>query len=94
MSVYYAGDRILFLGPEDPLEKEVVIHSSAIAWSYKELTYNAGDEAGAMGSVPGSGRSPGEGNGSSLQCCCLGNPMDRGACWATVHGVAKESYLT
>ena len=42
------------------------------------------------GSIPGSGRSPGEGNGYTLQCSCLGNPMDRGAWQAIVHGVAKE----
>ena len=45
--------------------------------------------AGGLGSIPGSGRSPGEGNGNPLQYSCLENPMDRGACWATVHGVAK-----
>ena len=39
---------------------------------------------------PGSGRSPGEGNGNPLQYSCLENPMDRGALWATVHGVAKS----
>ena len=44
---------------------------------------NAGDE----GLIPGSGRSPGEGHGNPLQYSCLGNPMDRGAWWATVHGV-------
>ena len=44
-----------------------------------------------MDSVPGLGRSPGEGNGNQLQYSCLGNPMDRGAWWAAVHGVAKES---
>ena len=43
-----------------------------------------------MGSTPGSGRSPGEGNGNLLQNSCLGNPMDRGAWWAIVHGVAKQ----
>ena len=42
-----------------------------------------------MGLIPGSGRSPGEGNGNPLQYACLGNPMDRGAWWATVHGVAE-----
>jgi len=41
-------------------------------------------------SIPGSGRSPGEGNDYPLQCSCLGNPVDRGALWATVHGVAKN----
>ena len=42
-----------------------------------------------MGSISGSGRSPGEGNYNSLQYSCLGNPMDRGAWWATVHGVSR-----
>ena len=42
------------------------------------------------GSIPGSGRSPGEGNGNSLQYSCLENSMDGGAWWATVHGVAKS----
>ena len=41
-----------------------------------------------------SGRSPGEGNGYPLQYSCLGNPIDRGAWWATVHGVAKESDMS
>ena len=52
----------------------------------KESTCNAGDP----GSTPGSGRSPGEWNGYPLQYSCQGNPMDRGAWWATVHGVAKS----
>ena len=43
-----------------------------------------------MGSIPGLGRSPGEGNGTPLQYSCLENPMDRGAWWATVHGVANR----
>ena len=43
-----------------------------------------------VGSVPGLGRSPGEGNGSPLQYCCLENSMDRGAWQAAVHGVAKS----
>ena len=46
--------------------------------------------AGVKGSIPGSGRSPGEGNSNPLQYSCLGNPMDRGACWATVHGIPKS----
>ena len=41
------------------------------------------------GSIPGLGRSPGGGNGNLFQYSCLGNPMDRGALWATVHGVAE-----
>ena len=50
---------------------------------------NAG-EAGDAGSIPGSGRSPGEGNGNPLQYSCLENPMDRGAWWAIVQGGYKE----
>ena len=46
-------------------------------------------KAGDLGSIAGSGRSP-EGNGNPLQYSCLGNPMDRGACKATVHGFAKS----
>ena len=42
------------------------------------------------GSIPGWGRSSGEGNGNPLQYSCLENPMDRGAWWATVHGVSKS----
>ena len=52
----------------------------------KASAYNAGD----LGSIPGSGRSPGEGNGNPLQYSCLENPMDGGAWCATVHGVAKS----
>ena len=54
----------------------------------RESTCSAID-ARDMGSIPGSGRSPGGGNGNPLQCSCLENPMDRGAWWATVHGVAE-----
>ena len=56
----------------------------------KNLPANAGD----TGLIPGSGRSPGEGNGNLLQYSCLGNPMERGAWRAAVHGVAKESDMT
>ena len=52
----------------------------------KVSAYNAGDP----GSIPGSGRFPGEGNGNPLQYSCLENPMDRGAWWVAVHGVAKS----
>ena len=46
-------------------------------------------KAGDPGLIPGLGRSPGEGNGNPPQYSCLGNPMNRGAWWATVHGVTK-----
>ena len=55
----------------------------------KNVPANIGD-ARDMGSTPGVGRSSGEGNGNPVQYSCLGNPMDRGAWWATVHGVAKN----
>ena len=52
----------------------------------KDSACNAGD----VGSIPGSGRSSGEGNGNPFQYSCLGNPTDRGAWRATVHRVAKS----
>ena len=52
----------------------------------KASAWNVGDQ----GSIPGSGRSPGEGNDNPLQCSCLENPRDRGAWWAAVYGVAKS----
>jgi len=54
----------------------------------KESTCSTGD----MGLIPGSGRSPGKGNGNPLQYSCLGNHMDRGAWWATVHWVTRVSH--
>ena len=56
----------------------------------KESAYNAGD----LGLIPESGRSPGVASGNPLYYSCLENSMDRGAWWATVHGVKKESDLT
>ena len=52
----------------------------------KESTCNVGE----LGSIPGLGRSPGEENGNPLQYSCLGNSIDRKACWATVHGGLKS----
>ena len=53
---------------------------------HKESACSEGDP----GSIPGLGRSPGEGNGNPLQYSCLENPMNRGAWWAAVHGVTKS----
>ena len=58
-----------------------------MAWLVKNMPANAGD----TGSISGLGRCPGEGTGNPRQYACLGNPMDRGAWQAKVHGVAKES---
>ena len=59
----------------------------------KNPPVNAGN-AGDIGSIPGVGRSNRGGNVNPLQYSCMGNPMDRGAWWAIVHGVAKESAMT
>ena len=58
------------------------------------MVKNPPANAGDTGSIPGSGRSPGEGNVNPLQYFCLGNPMDNGAWWAIVCGTAKESDMT
>ena len=55
----------------------------------KESSCNVGD-IGDKGLIPGSGRSPGIGNGNPLQYSCLGNPMERGAWRTTIHGAAKS----
>ena len=63
--------------------------ASLVVQMVKNLPAYAGD----LGSIPGSGRSPREGNGNPLQYSCLENPMDRGAWWATVHGIAELDML-
>ena len=67
----------------------------------KQMGFPGGSEvknppanAGELGSIPGSGRSPGEGNGNPLQYSCLGSPIDQGAWQATVHGVVEELDMT
>ena len=83
------------LDQEDPLEKEMATHSSILAWRIpwteepgrlQSMDFPGGSEVkvpashgGDLGSIPGSGRSPGEGNGNPLQYSCLENPMDGGA---------------
>ena len=82
------GARVL-----EGIPEEVIFELSFEGWigfpggsDGKASACNVGD----LGSIPGSGRSPGEGNGNPLQYSCLENPMDRRAWWATVHGVAKS----
>jgi len=60
-----------------------------VALVVKNLPADKGDRRDT-GSIPRLGSSPGEGHGNPLQYSCLENPMDRGAWWATVHGVAKS----
>ena len=80
-------------GPEWLILNQVLldIHASLrlpLSSVGKESVCNAGDP----GSIPGSGRPPGEGNGNPLQYSCLENPMNRGAWWATVRGVARVGH--
>ena len=63
--------------------------ASQVALVVKDPSANVGDIRDA-GSIPGSGRSPGGGHGIPRQYSCLENPRDRGAWWATVHGVAQS----
>ena len=67
-----------------------IFWASLVGSPVKNPPANAGD----TGSIPELGRSLGEGNGNPLQYSCLENPMDRGARWAAVHGVTKESDRT
>ena len=59
-------------------------------WLSSEESASQPANTGDMGSIPGLGRSPEEGNGNPLQYSCLGKPMDRRAWWAIVHGVTKS----
>ena len=79
-SGFFQGGSIILYAPGQP-------YIGLPRWlSGKESLCNAGE----LGSIPGSVRSPGEGNGNPLQYSCLENPMDRGAWQATVHGVSKS----
>ena len=88
-----AGDAVFFLrikhssiSQEDHSMPENLFPSKNMVSVGKESTCNAGD----LGLTRGSGRTSGEGNGNPFQCTCLGNPVDRGAWWASVHGVAES----
>ena len=80
-------------GPTELLAPALSLHKQSIPGfpgdsAIKDLLAHAGD-AEDMCTIPGSGRSTAGGNGTPLQYSCLGNPMDRGAWWATVHGTAE-----
>ena len=83
---------ILMSGHQIPSEsliffsKKIHLFLYRASWEVKASACNVGD----LGSIPGSGRSPGEGNGNPLQYSCLENHMDRGTWWATVHRVARS----
>ena len=71
-------------------EDKVHIWASQVVLAVKNPPVNAGDVKD-VSSIPGSGRSPGEGHGNPLQYSSLENPMDRGAWWAIVHTVAESN---
>ena len=77
---------------EDSLEKGKITHSAILTWRIPRTVAQVVKNLSAMREIwvliPEMGRSPGEGNGSPLQCSCLENPMDRGAWQATIHGIA------
>ena len=74
---------------EDQRDSVIHIHISMVVLVVKNPPANAGD-AGDVDSVPGLGRSPGEGDGNLLQYSCLEKSMNREAWWATVHGITKS----
>ena len=84
------GYPLQYSGLENSMD--CIVHAVTKSWtglSNFHVHGSAGD-AGDPGLIPVSGRSPGEGNGNPLQYSCLEHPMDRGAGWATVHGVTKS----
>ena len=88
----------IFLGGEIAIEKELFLFDVSACIIYmnfpgSEVQVSACN-AGDLGSIPGWGRSSGEGNGNPLQYSCLENPMDGGAWWATVHRVQSQKRLS
>ena len=69
-------------------------HITKLGFPGSSVVKNPPANSGDAGSIPGSGRCPGEGNGNPLQYSCLGNPMDRGVWQATVHTVTKVRHTT
>ena len=74
----------------------LIVHLYPNPWDFPgcSVVKNPPANVGDAGWIPGSGRPPGKGNGNPLQYFCLGDPMERGAWWATSHGVTKESDMT
>ena len=63
-----------------------------LSFPHGSVVKNPPANAGDVGSIHESGRSPGEGNGNPLQYSCLGNPKDKGVWWATVHGLQRVGH--
>ena len=82
--------RVSSPGQDDPMEEKIATSGILVGFPGGSEGKASACSAGDLGSIPGSGRSPGEGNGNPLEYFCLENSMDGGAWWATVHGVAKS----
>ena len=90
------GNPLLYSCLENPTDRGVwQATGHGVAKSQTQLEWlSMHASVGDVGSIPGSGRSPGEGNGNPLQCSCLGNPMDRGAWQATVQLQKGQTWLS
>ena len=86
-------EKSVLSGKELTFKCTIVAACSSQPWGFPDgsVVNHPPANAGEATSIPGLGRSPGEGNGNPLQFSCLENPMDRQAGQATVHGVARES---
>ena len=92
-SNYFLFHSLVIFAVKTAGEKSEIIHF--YQWSLQVAQWERNClQSGEQGLIPGSGRSPEEGNDNALQYSCLGNPMDRGAWWAAVHGVTKGPDVT
>ena len=92
-SLTAVGKHCLACSPESRLwwrDQSAECIRGALSFPCSSLDKQSACSAGDLGSIPGLGRSPGEGNGNPLHYPCLENLMDRGAWWAVVYGVAKS----
>ena len=91
LAILFSLGTSVYLPEDDQNACISVLTTHHSGFSGGSVVKNPPASAGDPGLIPGSGRSPGEGNGNLLQYCCLGNPMDKGAWVALVHGLTKES---
>ena len=94
LAILFSLGTSVYLPEDDQNACISVLTTHHSGFSGGSVVKNPPASAGDPGSVSGLGRCPGEENGNPLQYSCLGNLMDRGARWAAVHGVAKESDTT
>ena len=88
------GPEFLFYKMKVSLRTFLGLFIPSLSFPSGSVVENPPASARDAGSIPGLGSSPGVGNGNPFQYCCLGNAMDRGAWWTTIHQVVKESDMT